>query len=73
MPEPNKLCEIKTLCALCRGSKLFRRDSGLPDACPHGITAANLPTPQTPAFDPLAHALEQAREAGSTGRRCCGH
>lgn len=61
-------CRSRAHCAACLAAKWHGMD-----ACPHGITAANLPTPQTPAFDPLAHALEQAREAGSTGRRCCGH
>lgn len=39
------LCKTRNVCAQCRGDERFRKNVGLPDICPYGLTLDSLPSP----------------------------
>jgi hypothetical protein len=71
-PYRQQICDLRLRCFTCRSYAEWRKYNNFPEVCPHGVAAANLPTPHKPSFDPAGHARQQAIEAGSTTRRCCG-
>jgi hypothetical protein len=66
-------CSSGVHCRPCRTDEAQRKALNMPAICPHGITAANLPTPKPPPSQLDAALLSQARgEVYAPPGRCKG-